>query len=144
MDDVEQIRALIDIHSKQNKMLSRSLSYLYDNIRDYNVVRDGAAVIGCCALHVTWRDLAEVKSLAVHPDWQGKGVGTALLQATLDEAKAMDISRVFTLTMESEFFMRHGFKIVPKDKLPMKIWGECITCPKYPECDEVALEYRVK
>jgi amino-acid N-acetyltransferase len=141
--DVEQIRALIDIYSKQGKMLSRSLSYLYDNIRDYFVVKEAGKVVGCVGLHITWSDLAEIKILAVSPAEQHKGVGKALLEATFAEAKSFGIQRVFTLTLEPEFFTRHGFKVIPRESLPMKIWGECIQCPKYPECDEVALEYKV-
>ena len=141
--DVEHIRALIDIYSRQGKMLSRSLSYLYDNIRDYFVVREGGKVVGCVGLHITWSDLAEIKSLAVSPEHQHKGVGRALLEATFAEAKSFGIQRVFTLTLEPEFFTKHGFKVIPRESLPMKIWGECIQCPKYPECDEVALEYKV-
>lgn len=141
--DVDRIRALIDIYSRQNKMLSRSLSYLYDNIRDYFVVREGGTIVGCVGLHITWRDLAEVKSLAVHPEHQHHGVGKALLEAAFEEARAFGIPRIFTLTLEPEFFIRYGFRVIPRESLPMKIWGECIQCPKYPECDEVALEYRV-
>lgn len=142
--DVEEIKSLIDIHARKNKMLARSLSYLYDNIRDYFVVRENSHIVGCCALHITWKDLGEIKSLAVHPDHMSKGVGAALLEATFKEAKNMGIPRLFTLTLEPEYFLKHGFKVVPRDKLPMKIWGECINCPKYPDCDETALEYRVK
>lgn len=143
LGDVEEIRALIDVYSRQNKMLSRSLSYLYDNVRDYFVAKDGGKIIGCVGLHITWSDLAEVKSLAVREDHQHKGVGTALLEATFREAKSFGILRLFTLTLEAEFFLRHGFRVIPRESLPMKIWGECIQCPKYPECDEVALEYLV-
>jgi len=142
--DVEQIRALIDVYSRQNKMLSRSLSYLYDNIRDYFVVREGDTIIGCAGLHITWSDLAEIKSLAVEPKHQNKGVGKALLEAAFEEARSFGISRIFTLTLEPDFFLKHGFRVIPRESLPMKIWGECIQCPKYPECDEVALEYAVK
>ncbi|MFH0861828.1 MAG: N-acetyltransferase [Candidatus Altiarchaeota archaeon] len=142
--DVDAIRALIDVYSRQGKMLSRSLSYLYDNIRDYFVVEEGGRVIGCVGLHITWSDLAEIKSLAVDPVHQQKGVGRALLEATFREAKEFGISRLFTLTLEPDFFTRHGFRVIPRESLPMKIWGECIQCPKYPECDEVALEYPLK
>jgi len=144
LGDVEQIRGLIDAYSRQNKMLSRSLSYLYDNIRDYFVVRKNGNLLGCCALHITWSDLAEIKSLAVHQDHHGEGVGTALLEAAVQEANALGIQRIFTLTLEPEFFLKHGFRKIPRESLPMKIWGECIQCPKYPECDEVALEYAVR
>jgi amino-acid N-acetyltransferase len=142
--DVEQIRALIEIHAKQGKMLSRSLSYLYDNVRDFFIVRDGERILGCVALHVTWKDLAEIKSLAVHPDHRNQGIGRALLEAAFAEARAFGIPRLFTLTLEPEYFVKHGFSVISRDTLPMKIWGECIQCPKYPECDEVALEYLIK
>jgi len=144
VEDVEEIKSLIDVHARENKMLARSLSYLYDNIRDYFVVREGGRIIGCCALHVTWKDLAEVKSLAVHPKHQKRGVGKALLKAAANEAKALGIPRLFTLTLEPDFFVKHGFRKIPRESLPMKIWGECIGCPKYPECDETALEYVVE
>jgi len=143
MADVEGMKALIEVYARQDKMLARSLSYLYDNIRDYFVMCDGGLLVGCCALHVCWSDLAEIKSLAVHPERQNQGVGRGLLAAAISEAKAMGIPRVFTLTREPEFFLRNGFREVGKDKLPMKIWGECVMCPKYPECDETALEYLV-
>ncbi|MBD3388788.1 MAG: N-acetyltransferase [Candidatus Altiarchaeales archaeon] len=142
LDDVEAIRSLIEYHAANGKMLLRSLSYIYENIRDYFVVREDGEVLGCCALHVSWRDLAEVKSLAVREDRIGKGVGKALLEAALKEAREMGIPRVFTLTLEKDFFVRNGFELVPKDELPMKIWGECIYCPKYPDCDEAALIYQ--
>lgn len=124
-------------------MLSRSLSYLYENIRDYYVARQGEEVIGCCALHIAWKDLAEVKSLAVKKEYMGKGAGKALLEKALGEAGQMGIPQVFTLTLEKQFFLRNGFREIPKDELPMKIWGECIHCPKYPDCDETALLYDV-
>ncbi len=142
--DVGVIRDLIEFYSKQNRMLSRSLSYLYEHIREYSVVREDGRVIGCCALHVTWKDLAEVKSLAVDPRHAGKGVGKTLLEAAIGEAASMGIPRVFTLTLETEFFKKNGFNEIPKEQLPMKIWGECIQCPKYPDCDEIALEYLIR
>jgi len=144
LSDVEQIRNLIEVHSKANKMLPRSLSYLYENLREYSVVREDGKVVGCVALHISWSDLAEVKSLAVHPDYERRGIGSALLGASIKEAKEMGIDRIFTLTLEPDFFIKHGFKKIAREKLPMKIWGECIQCPKYPDCDETALEYRVK
>jgi amino-acid N-acetyltransferase len=141
--DVEEIRALIEIHAQKDLMLSRSLSYLYDNVRDYFVVRQDGRIIGCCGLHITWADLAEVKSLAVMPKYQGKGVGRALLENAVSEARLFGIPRIFTLTREPGFFLKHGFRKISRESLPMKIWGECIQCPKYPECDETALDYLV-
>lgn len=143
MGDVPSIRELIEHHAGNNKMLSRSLSFLYENIRDYHVACHDGKMVGCCGLHISWNDLAEIKSLAVHPDYMGKGVGKALLDAAMDEARKFHIPRVFTLTLETEFFVNYGFKKVTKDELPMKIWGECIQCPKYPDCDEEALMFEL-
>jgi amino-acid N-acetyltransferase len=137
--DVPGIKSLIEYHAKKNKMLSRSLSYLYDNLRDYFIAVEADKLVGCVSLHISWADLAEVKSLAVSPEMTGKGVGKALLDAALTEAKEIGVKKVFTLTLEPEYFTKHGFKKIQRDELPMKVWGECIYCPKYPDCDETAL-----
>jgi len=141
--EVHRIRELIEVYASKQLMLSRSLSYLYDNIRDYFVAVQADEIIGCCSLHICWQDLAEVKSLAVDPCHLGKGVGTALLESAISEAKTYGFKQVFTLTREPNFFLKHGFKPLEKDKLPMKIWGECLNCPRHPDCDEQALIYDV-
>ena len=139
LEDVPQIRTIIERYSSKSKMLSRSLSYLYECIRDYYVASDGERILGCVSLHISWGDLGEIKSLAVDQGHVGRGIGKGLLEKALEEARAMGLPRVFTLTLEPEFFLRNGFRKVEKDVLPMKIWGECIQCPKYPECDETSL-----
>lgn len=144
LEDVDQIKTLVDFYASKNRMLSRSLSYLYEHVRDYLVYKEGNLVVGCAALHIDWKNLAEVKSLAVDPRYMNKGVGKALLSACIEEAKALGIPEVFTLTLETDFFLKNGFKKVSKDRLPMKIWGECMQCNKYPNCDEEALVYRIK
>ena len=144
LEDVDQMKTLIDFYAGKNLMLSRSLSYLYENVREYWVCREGELVVGCGALHVTWKGLAEVKSLAVDPRFINKGIGKDILSACLKEAKELGLSEVFTLTLEPEFFIKNGFKKIAKEKLPMKIWGECMQCSKYPSCDEEALVYKVK
>ena len=141
--DVEVMRAIIEEHSKRDKMLSRSLSYLYENIRDFFVVQLDGKIVGCVGLHISWADLAEIKSLAVSGDFLGKGVGKKLLDSAVNEARYMKIKNVFTLTLEPGFFKKYGFKQISRDELPMKIWGECIQCPKYPNCDETALKYEL-
>lgn len=140
--EARQIKELIDHYARQNKMLPRSLSEIYEHIRDFMVYRKNNEVIGCCALYVTWEDLAEIKSLAVHPDYVRKGLGSKLMRRCLAEAKEMKIPRIFTLTVSPEFFIKQGFKSIPKSKLPIKIWGECVHCDKYPDCDERALIYK--
>ena len=120
-------------------MLARPLSEIYENIRDYYVVRKGKRLIACAALHITWSDLAEVKSLAVVEDSQRQGVGSRLVEACLREAEEIGIATVFCLTYKPNFFERLGFSQVDKKELPQKIWAECLRCPKFPNCDEIAL-----
>jgi len=139
--DVPAIRDIIEEHSMRNRMLARSLSYLYENLRDYYVAEEDGSLVGCVGLHISWGDLVEIKSLAVAEPFMGKGVGSKLLDCAIGEARELGMPRVFTLTLEPEFFKKHGFREIPRDELPMKIWGECIQCPKYPECDEVPLIY---
>jgi amino-acid N-acetyltransferase len=142
--DAEQIKTLIDFYASRGRMLPRSLSEIFEHIRDFFVFKDKNLVAGCCALHVSWSDLAEIRSLAVDPRYANKGIGSSLVSACIGEAKNIGINKVFTLTYEPEFFEKQGFKKVPKSQLPKKIWGECIHCSKYPNCDEEALVYKIK
>ena len=137
--DVKKIQKLINHYAKRDKMLPRSLNELYENIRDFFVYADGTKVHGCCALHIDWEDLSEIKSLAVAPSKAGTGVGKKLLEECLKEAKALKIKKVFALTYVPGFFKKFGFKIVDKSKLPHKIWSECIKCVYFPGCKEIAV-----
>ena len=137
--DMMQVRDLISFYAGKNLMLPRSLNYLYENIRDFKVAVDGELIVGCGSLHVSWKDLGEIKSLAVDPRYVKKGVGKKILDACIKDAGKLGLENVFTLTMEPEFFQKNKFKKIDRQKLPMKIWGECRNCPKYPDCDEVAL-----
>jgi amino-acid N-acetyltransferase len=120
-------------------MIPRSINELYENIRDISVCEDKEAICGTSALHILWEDLAEVRSLAVKKEYQRKGIGRKLVKKSLAEAKALGIRRVFVLTYQSDFFRNLGFVDIDKADLPQKIWGDCIRCPKFPECDEHAL-----
>lgn len=139
--DVKAIHRLLKKHSDRGELLPRALSDLYDDVRDFNVFEEkgSGSIIGACALHVCWEDLAEIRSLAVCERYQRKGIGSALVTTALAEAKDLGIKRVFTLTYRPEFFNKHGFKIVDKATLPQKIWAECIKCVKFPDCDEIAM-----
>ncbi|MFC1913645.1 N-acetyltransferase [Chloroflexota bacterium] len=134
--DATQMHKLINYFAD---MLARPLSQIYENIRDYFVVREGEQVIACAALHVSWSDLAEVKSLVVAEESQQQRIGTQLVEACLGEAKELGIVTVFTLTYQPGFFEKCGFSQVDKSELSHKVWGECYLCPKFPNCDEVAL-----
>jgi amino-acid N-acetyltransferase len=135
---------LINYFADKGEMLARPLSELYESIRDYFVVREGERVIACAALHVNWSDLAEIKSLAVAEDSQKQGIGDRLIEACLREAKELGISTVFCLTYKPVFFERFGFAQLDKMELPQKVWSECYRCPKFPNCDEIALIYHLK
>ena len=137
--DAAAIHQMVNYFADRGEMLPRSLSEIYENIRDYFVIRQGERVIACAALHVSWEDLAEVKSLAVTAESQKQGIGAQLVAACLNEAKGLGIPRVFCFTYQPAFFEKLGFCLIDKMELPRKVWGECIRCPKFPDCDEVAL-----
>ena len=137
--DVPKIQALITVFAKKDLMLQRSLIDLYENIRDYYIAEKAKVLIGCCALHICWKDLAEVKALAVSEDVHGKGVGKRLVKEALKEAKVLSIKKVFCLTYVPGFFKILGFKKIDRKLLPHKIWTECLQCPKFSDCDEQAM-----
>ncbi len=141
IQDVGQMHHLINYFADRNEMLARSLSEIYENIRDYFVVREDDKVIACVALHVMWEDLAEIKSLAVAEGSQKRGIGSELVRACLQEARELGLSTIFCLTYKPEFFERASFTRIDKMELPHKVWTECFRCPKFPNCDEVALIY---
>ena len=144
ISDVEQMHQLINYFADKGEMLTRSRGELYENIRDYFVVREGERVIACAALHVSWSDLAEIKSLAVSEDSQKQGIGQKLVAACIREARELGIPTIFCLTYKPPFFEQLGFSQVDKMELPRKIWTECYRCPKFPDCDEVALICNLK
>ena len=138
-----EIKKLIDYYARKNEILFRSLAEIYENLRDYWIWEEKKRILGCAALHVSWADLAEIKSLAVAKRVIRCGIGTALVKKSLEEAKALGLNKVFVLTDKPSFFKKRGFKFIAKEKLPRKIWGECIRCEKFPNCNEVALIYYV-
>lgn len=165
-DDVKTIHKILNHYANQGLLLPRSLSELYDHVRDYYVLDSGDREIqvpvdenpliaddgrpadsgdrgqiiqGVCGLNICWEDLAEIKSLAVSESWKGKGFGLQLVQACLEEAHFFGLKKVFTLTYIPEFFIKIGFKPVDKSALPHKIWSDCLNCPKFPDCDENSL-----
>jgi amino-acid N-acetyltransferase len=143
LKDIKQIQALVNFFAKQNLMLPRSLNELYENLRDFWVCEDKKQIIGCVALHVSWEDLAEIKSLAVKKNRQHKGIGNQLINTCIDEAKELGIKRIFALTFRPEFFKKFGFTKTKHSNLPHKIWAECINCHKFPNCQEIALVKKI-
>jgi amino-acid N-acetyltransferase len=140
------IRDLINRFAQQGQLLPLSLSEIYDRLRDFFVYLEDSPespteILGVCALHFIWEDLAEIRSLAVHEDFRKKGIGSQLVNACLKEARSMDVKRIFCLTYHREFFSLHGFKEIDKSELPHKVWADCLKCSKFPECTEIAMIY---
>lgn len=141
IQDVKAIHALLMECAKGELLLPRSFNQLYSHLRDFYVLssQNGKEVKGCCALSICWEGLAEIRSLVVHPDLQKRGWGRRLVEACQSEAVTLGVYKVFTLTYQREFFSKLGFEEVSKEKLPQKVWADCIHCPKFPECDEIAM-----
>jgi amino-acid N-acetyltransferase len=139
ISDIKQLQTLINQYARQGLMIARSLNELYENIRDFWVCEYKGSILGCSAVHISWDDLVEIKSMAVEKHAQGKGIATALLKACLAEAGILGAKRVFALTYIPDFFRKFGFRKVEHGSLPHKIWAECINCPKFPDCQEIAL-----
>ena len=139
--DVEEIYDLIEGYAAQGLMLSKSHSTLYESLREFVVAEEVASkkIVGVGALHLTWNELAEVRSMAVHPDFSRRGIGSAIVKKLLEEGRAVGVKEFFTLTYRPDFFQSLGFTTTTKESLPHKIWKECIECPKFPNCDEIAM-----
>jgi amino-acid N-acetyltransferase len=138
--DVKQIHRLLKLFGERGELLPRPLSELYDHLRDFSVFTDdNDSVIGCCALQFCWEDLAEIRSLAVHPDYQRKKIGSRLIETVISEAKLFNIKRIFTLTYRPDFFRKYGFEQIDRSELPLKVWSDCLLCVKFPDCDEIAM-----
>jgi amino-acid N-acetyltransferase len=138
--DAQAIHDLINLYAQRGDMLPRTMGEVYENLRDFYVVRgDDGKFMGCVALHIVWSDLAEIKSLAVPEDAQTRGLGSLLVEAAVEEARNIGLSRCFALTYRPAFFERLGFVQADVMTLPRKVWNECYRCPKFPSCNEIAL-----
>ncbi len=139
ISDVKEIQKLLITFASQGDMLSRSLSEIYESLRDFYVFEEDGNLLGVAALHIVWDDLAEVRSVAVIEDAGRRGIGSKLVQACISEARELGLKRIFCLTYKPGFFGKLGFHLVDKAELPHKVWGDCIKCVKFPDCDENAM-----
>jgi amino-acid N-acetyltransferase len=151
--DVQEILDLINGYAASNLMLPRGPQYLFENIRDFVIACDQSVpvygltesreelylIVACGSMHVLWEDIAEIRALAIHPDYQKMGLGSRLVEFMKTEAKELGIKRLYTFTLTEDFFKALGFKRQKRHELPPKVWGECSRCPKYFQCDEVGL-----
>jgi len=142
--DAEDIFKILQIFAVQGILLPRSLNSIYENIRDFFVFEENGEIEGVGSLHVFWEDLAEIKSLAVLPEYQGKGIGRKIVEKCIEDAKELGIKKVFALTYVPEFFHRLGFKTVDKSLFPQKVWTECIHCVKFNDCKEIPVMLELK
>ncbi len=128
-------------HAERGDLLPRSLSELFDNLRDiYVYMADNQPeIIGTCSMHICWEDLAEIRSLVVRQSYRRRGIGRKLVEECIAEAITLGLTRLFVLTYKTEFFQRLGFREVEKATLPHKIWADCLKCIKFPDCDEIAM-----
>jgi amino-acid N-acetyltransferase len=141
--DVNAIAALIDGYVRQGIMLPRTMGEIAETVGEYLVTAHDGRLIGTGAVHSFTGDLAEVRALAVEPRLRRNGIGSGLLRALVAKARREGAGRLFTLTYEPAFFENAGFERVPHETLPEKVWGDCMACPRFNQCGEVALVARL-
>ncbi len=146
ISDVKDIHLILSLYSKNGILLGRSLSDLYDQLRDFIVFIDqeNNKLAGTCALNICWDDIAEIRSLAVNESYSGRGIGRAMVESCLKEASELGLGKVFVLTYVPDFFKKLGFYPVDKAVLPHKVWADCIKCIKFPDCDEDAMMIQIR
>ncbi len=137
--DVPAILEIVNDYAQEQVMLARSPLAIYENLRDYVVAEEADQVIGCGALHVVWGDLSEIRSIAVRKGHKGKGIGKEVARVLLDEAHSLLLPKVFAFTYVPGFFETLGFRVVPHSELPHKVFTDCLNCPKFNACDEIAV-----
>jgi amino-acid N-acetyltransferase len=137
--DVPRIQEIINSHAELGRMLFKSLAQLFEDLRDFAVYEESGRVVGCVGLTIIWADLAEVRSLAVDDANKGRGIGRKLVEWSVEEARRLHIRRLMSLTYEQRFFEKLGFAVVEKNTLPLKVWTDCVRCPKREGCDEIAM-----
>jgi amino-acid N-acetyltransferase len=139
VSDIKKIHRSLNAFAKKGLTLPRPLNELYEHVRDFYICEDSTGILGFCALHLLWEDLGEIRSLIVTEESRKQGIGKILVSKCIGEAKRLGLKRVFALTYTPDFFKKIGFGDIDKSKLPHKIWGDCMRCPKFPECDEFAV-----
>lgn len=138
-EDIEALYELIQGYAAKGIMLPRSREALHRNIGTFIVAEDGERLIGCGSLCRLGSDLVEIRSLGIAEGYKGQGIGSRLVDALIEEAKAQGIPKVMALTYEAAFFQKNGFRIVEKEIFPEKVWTDCVNCPKQQCCDEIAV-----
>ena len=139
-EDIEAIFKLVTDYAADGVMLARSRNTLYETLRDMIVaVTEDGVIVGVGGLHIIWDRLAEVRTMAVSPKMTRQGIGAEIVRRLIREGEHLGVEKVFTLTYKPGFFQTLGFQTITKEELPHKVWKECIDCPKFPNCDEIAM-----
>ncbi len=138
IEEAGAIHDLLSVYARERLLLPRTMEEIYETLRDFFVCVLDGRVIGCGALHF-WGDLAEVRSLAVAKEFKGQGVGRMIVEALVEDARRYHVREIFALTFQPGFFEKMGFKRTDKERFPHKIWNDCVKCPHFPDCGEVAL-----
>ncbi len=137
--DVPAIAELVAYYARLRDLLPRPMGDIYQSVREWVVAEIEGEIVACGSLLVMWGDLAEVRSLAVKSGYQGRGLGQQVVNALVDEARRLGIPTVFCLTRAVKFFAGLGFSVTDRDRFPRKVWKDCIHCPMFSNCDEVAM-----
>ena len=141
--DCSYIKKLVNSYAEEGVMLALSVNQIYERLRCFSIIEKNGRPIGCGALKIVWKDLAEIRSIAITRSQKKKGYGKLLIDALLKEAREFGLEKVFALTYVPEFFEKKGFDRISKSKLPHKVWVDCINCPKFPRCDEIAVQIKL-
>ena len=137
--DVESIHKIVHDYAVQWLMLARSRNSIYETLRDFVLAEEDGKVVGVGALHLVWDELAEIRAMAISPEFAGRGIGFKIVQQIMEDARKLGVKTLFTLTYQPGFFAKAGFYEVPKEQLSQKVWKDCINCSKFPNCDEIAM-----
>ncbi len=143
--DVPRMMPLLERYAQENEILPRTEEDVYRSVREWAVAEaENTQIVGMGSFAIMTQDLAEIRSLVVHPNHHRRGIGQQIVQLLLIEAKTLELGRVFALTRKPNFFMRLGFQLTRIEKLPRKVRRDCVFCPIFHACDEVALIISVK
>ena len=142
--DVPAMVKLINSYAQKGILLGRPMIEMYESIRTFFVVERDDKIVACGSLSVVWSDIGEIRTVAVEDGYKGLGLGRQLVEALINDAKDLELPRLFCLTYQPEFFKKLGFYGIDKSEWPHKVWKDCINCPKFPDCDEISLILDVK
>jgi amino-acid N-acetyltransferase len=141
--DVDAIDRLLQPYAEKKIILKRSKDDLYEHLQEFVVAEYDGVLVGTAALHVYGSNIAEIRSLVVAPDYQGKGIGHMLVEGCERLAMRLHVAKLFALTYVDSFFVAMGYEVVAKESLPHKIWTVCVHCEKFGDCDEIAVQKRL-